>query len=78
MQVDTVTHACIVVNPNMSWVGVLPDRKVVDSQVGYGLIEVNCSYSNKDIAPHVACVSAKHFCMELMENRSRLKRTCVY
>ena len=31
-----------------------------------------------NIVAHIAFVSAKHFCMELLENRPRLKRTHAY
>ena len=39
----------------MSLVGVSPDGKVVECQVGYGLLEVQRSCSNKDVAPPTCC-----------------------
>ena len=56
-------HKCgVVVNPNFPWLAASPDRIVLNEDVGYGLIEVKCCYSKKNVTPTDACSDPGFYC----------------
>ncbi|XP_064625475.1 uncharacterized protein LOC135486546 [Lineus longissimus] len=67
----------IVVNPSFPWLGASPDGKILDSNAGFGLLEVKCPASFKDVDPLEACASKNFYC-ELVEGKPRLKRKHSY
>ena len=53
-----------VINSAFPWLAASPDGIVYHKDVGYGLVEVKCSYSKRNVTPLDACKDPAFFCFE--------------
>jgi len=53
------------INPTVPWLGASPDGIVFHEDVGYGLVEVKCSYSKRNVSSRDACQDPSFFCPEV-------------
>jgi putative phage-type endonuclease len=74
----TLKTCGMVVNPDFPWLAASPDRLVVDSSVGYGLVEVKCPYSTREVDPAHSARNDTSSCCELVDEKPRLKRAHNY
>jgi hypothetical protein len=74
----TCYESGLVVNPACPWLGASPDRKVLDLKIGFGLLEVKCPYSVKDITPQAACKTQQDFFCKEENGKFCLKKTHNY
>ena len=58
----TVEPSGCIINPAFPWIAGSPDAKVISSKAGVGIVEVKCSYSNRQITPKDACNNSSFFC----------------
>ena len=70
----SVTAAGFYINPNFSFLGASPDGAVTDpsSEEPYGLVEIKCPYSHRDITPEEACSKKGFYCS--LENSTVILR----
>ena len=57
-------YGCVI-NPTVPWLGASPDGIVFHEDVGYGLVEVKCSYSKRNVSSRDACQDPSFFCPEV-------------
>ena len=66
-----VFESGILVRPDLPFLGCTPDRKIIDPNFHphYGLLEIKCPYTHKNITPMEAAKIDPTFCLGLNENR---------
>ena len=67
----------VVISPKMPLLCSSPDRKVIDRDFGFGLVEIKCSYALRKLRPEDACKDPSFYC-EIVEGKPRLKREHDY
>ena len=75
----SVEKCGFIIHPSKGWLGASPDGRVKDptSKHCYGIIEVKCPYSKRDMAPEQACMDP-NFCCGLVESKVCLKNNHSY
>lgn len=73
----SVYRAGCVINPNFPWLAASPDRVVHDSVAGFGLVEVKCSFSKRNVSPKEACMDTAFLC-EIVDSTFCLKKDHHY
>ena len=66
----------MIINPRMPWLSTSPDRKVLDSVFGPGIVEIKCPYTFRNLKPE-ACRDPKFFCC-LVDGKPTLKKDHNY
>ena len=55
--------ACgVVISNTMLWLAASPDRKVIDKEFGYGLVEIKCPFTLRNLTPEEACADPNFYC----------------
>ena len=67
----------MIINPRMPWLSTSPDRKVLDSVFGPGIVEIKCPYTFRNLKPEEACRDPKFFCC-LVDGKPTLKKDHNY
>ena len=75
----SVEKCGFIIHPSKGWLGASPDGRVKDptSKHCYGIIEVKCPYSKRDMTPEQACMDP-NFCCGLVESKVCLKNNHSY
>ena len=75
----SVEKCGFIIHPSKGWLGASPDGRVKDptSKHCYGIIEVKCPYSKRDMTPEQACMDP-NFCCGLVESKVCLKKNHSY
>ena len=66
-----------IINPLMQWLSTSPDKKVLDSVFGPGIVEIKCPYTFRNLKPEEACRDPKFFC-SLVDGKPTLKKDQNY
>ena len=61
----------------MPWLCSSPDRKVIDRDFRFGLVEIKCLYTLRNLRPEDACKDPSFYC-EIVEDKPTLKRKHDY
>ena len=77
MQPLQILDCGVVISPQMPWLCSSPDRKVIDKDVGFGLVEIKCPYTLRNLRPEDACKDPSFYC-EIVEGKPTLKRKHDY
>ncbi len=77
MQPLQILDCGVVISPKMPWLCSSPDRKVIDRDFGFGLVEIKCPYTLRNLRPKDACKDPSFYC-EIVEGKPRLKRKHDY
>ena len=56
-----VFHCGVVISNTMPWIAASPDRKVIDKVFGFGLIEIKCPFTLRNLTPEEACADPNFF-----------------
>lgn len=72
-------YSCgVVINSKYPWAASSPDRIVFDSRTGFGLVEIKCAHSKRNITPFDACSDPSFFCRKNDQGKPELKRSHHY
>ena len=75
---DVKVYECgCVINSKFPWLAASPDRIVFHEGAGFGLMEVKCSYSKRNITPEEACFDPCFYC-EMLDGKFTLKKNHEY
>ena len=77
MQPLQILDCGVVISPKKPWLCSSPDRKVIDRDFGFELVEIKCPYTLKNLRPEDACKYPCFYC-EIVEGKPRLKREHDY
>ena len=77
MQPLQILDCGVVISPKMPWLCSSPDRKVIDRDFGFGLMEIKCPYTLRNLRPEDACRDPSFYC-EIVEGKPRLKHKHDY
>ena len=77
MQPLQILDCGVVISPKMPWLCSSPDRKVIDRDFGFGLVEIKCPCTLRNLRPEDACKDPSFYC-EIVEGKPRLKREHDY
>jgi hypothetical protein len=77
MQPLQILDCGVVISPKMPWLCSSPDRKVFDRDFGFGLMEIKCPYTFRNLRPEDACRDPSFYC-EIVEGKPRLKHKHDY
>ena len=75
-----VHESGLVVRPDLPFLGCTPDRKIVDPKLHphYGLLEIKCPYTHRNITPLEAAKSDSGFCLSESNGILKLKESHQY
>ena len=77
MQPLQILDCGVVISPKMPWLCSSPDRKVIDRDFKFGLVEIKCPCTLRNLRPEDACKDTS-FYSEMVEAKPRLKREHDY
>ena len=70
--------ACgVVISNTMPWLAASPDQKVIDMEFGYGLVEIKCPFTLRNLTPEEACADPNFYC-HLVNGKPELKKDHPY
>lgn len=70
-----ISESGVIVCQQMPWLAASPDRKVIDK--GYGLVEIKCPYTLRNLTPEEACKEPTFYC-DLINGKPQLQRSHIY
>ena len=68
-----ILNCGVVIRTKMPWLCSSPDRKVIYRDFGFGLLEIKCPYTLRNLTPEDACKDPSFYC-EIVEGKPRFKR----
>ena len=70
--------ACgVIISNTTPWLAASSDRKVIDKEFGYGLVEIKCPFTLRNLTPEEACADPK-FYFPLVNGKPKLKKDHPY
>ena len=72
----TILDSGVVISQHMPWLAASPDRKVIADR-GYGLVEIKCPYTLRNLTPEDACKEPTFYCY-LINGNPQLQRNHIY
>ena len=66
-----------VISNTMPWPAASPDRRVIDKEFGYGLVETKCPFTFRILTPEEACSDPSFYC-HLIDGKPELKKDHHY
>lgn len=75
---DVQAFECgVVISSTMPWLVASPDRMVIDKEFGYGLVEIKCPFTLRNLTPEETCDDTKFYC-HLVNGKPELKKDHHY
>ena len=72
-----VLECGVIISNAMPWLAASPDRRVIDKEFGYGLVEIKCPFTLRNLTPEEACSDASFYC-HLIDGKPELKKDHHY
>ena len=72
-----VSDCGVVISNAMPWLAASPDRKIIDKVFGFGLVEIKCPFTLRNVAPEEACADPNFYC-HLVNGKPELKKDHPY
>lgn len=71
-----ISESGVIVSKDMLWLAASPDRKVTAVN-DYGLVEIKCPYTLRNLTPEEACQEPTFYC-DLLDGNPKLQRNHSY
>ena len=72
-----VLECGVIISNAMPWLAASPDRRVIDKEFGYGLVEIKCPFTLRNLTPEEACSDPSFYC-HLIDGKPELKKDHHY
>ena len=72
-----VSDCGVVISNAMPWLAASPDRKVIDKVFGFGIVEIKCPFTLRNVTPEEACADPNFYC-HLVNGKPELKKDHPY
>ena len=72
-----VLECSVIISNTMPWLAASPDRRVIDKEFGYGLVEIKCPFTLRNLTPEEACSDPSFYC-HLIDGKPELRKNHHY